>query len=120
MSLKGFIKDKIFLTILLVIGVGTTEIFLIPYRFGSFIKIYLPITIFILYIIGLSAEYFTKRNFYKNIFGSLEDLDEKYLISEIIETPNFTEGRLLKEVLEDVDKSMCENVNKYKFMRRRL
>jgi len=50
----------------------------------------------------------------------MEALDEKYLISEIIDTPNFMEGKLLKNVLEETNKSMCENVNKYKFMRRRL
>lgn len=120
MSFKSFIKDKIFLINLLIIGVGTTEIFLIPYRFGVFIKLYLPIAIFTLYIIGLSVEYFTKRNFYEKIFANLECLEEKYLISEIIKTPNFMEGILLKEVLEDVDKSIHENVNKYKYMRRRL
>ena len=120
MNLKNFIKDKIVLTLLLLFGILTIEIFLIPYRFGNFIKLYIPITIFLLYFLELTFEYFTKRNFYKNMLNNMEVLDEKYLISEIIETPNFIEGKLLKNVLEETNKSMCENVNKYKFMRRRL
>lgn len=46
----------------------------------------------------------------------LEELDEKYLITEIIKTPNFLEGQIFKNSLEQIDKSMLENVNKYKYM----
>lgn len=120
MSFKSFIKDKIFLTSLLLFGIITIEILLIPYQLGSFIKLYIPIVILSLYIVGIITEYFTKRNFYKNFLNTLNELDEKYLITEIINEPNFIEGKILKKVLEEIDKSMIENVNKYKYMRRRL
>lgn len=120
MSLKGFIKDKIFLTILLLLGIITIEIFLIPYPYGNFIKLYIPIVISFLYVIGLTTEYFIKRNYYKNLLNIVNELDEKYLITEIINTPNFMEGKILKDLLEEIDKSMVENVNKYKYMRGRL
>ena len=100
MSLKSFVKDKILLTILLLVGIATIEIFLIPYPFGNFIKIYIPIAILILYIIGVSVEYFTKRKFYKDLLDTLGELDEKYLITEIVNSPNFTEGKILKNLLE--------------------
>ena len=44
----------------------------------------------------------------------MEELKEKYLISEIIKTPNFIEGKILKDILQDTGKSMLENVNYYK------
>lgn len=116
MSLKNFIKDKILVTILLIFAIITIEIFLIPYLYGNFIKIYIPVIIFTLYLIGILIEYFTKRSFYKNLSNILNELDEKYLITEIIKSPDFTEGKILKDVLEQVDKSMVENVNKYKYM----
>ena len=37
-TLKEFFKDKVLLTILLVLGIITIEIFLIPYPFGENIK----------------------------------------------------------------------------------
>ena len=46
----------------------------------------------------------------------LEDLKEKYLIAEIIETSNFSESKILKEILQETGKSMLENVNKYKHL----
>lgn len=120
MSLKGFLKDKILLTILLLLGIGTIEIFLLAYPFGNFIKIYIPIVILGLYVIGVSVEYFTKRKFYRNLLNTLREIDEKYLVTEIINTPNFIEGKMLKDILQEIDKSMIENVNKYKYMRSRL
>ena len=44
----------------------------------------------------------------------MDELNEKYLISEIIKTPNFIEGKILKETIQDTGKSMLENVNHYK------
>ena len=46
----------------------------------------------------------------------LDELEEKYLITEIIKNASFIEGQILKEILEEIDKSMSDNVNKYKYM----
>lgn len=115
MNFKSFIKDKILLTVLLLFGIATIEIFLIPYPFVNFIKIYIPVTIIFLYIIGLSIEYFMKLRFYKDLEDTLNNLDDKYLISEIIKEPSFTEGKILKDLLKQINKSMVENVNLYKY-----
>lgn len=115
MNFKSFIKDKILLGFFLLFGIATIEIFLIPYPFGNFIKIYIPVTIIFLYIIGLSIEYFIKRRFYKSLEDTLNNLDDKYLISEIIKVPSFMEGKILKDLLEQINKSMVENVNRYKY-----
>ena len=115
MSFKDFIKDKILLTVLLLFGIATIEIFLIPYPVANFIKIYIPIVIILLYTIGLIVEYFIKQRFYKDLEDTLNNLDDKYLISEIIKAPNFIEGKMLKSILERTGKSMIENVNKYKY-----
>lgn len=120
MNFRSFIKDKFLLTVLIIFGILTIEIFLIPYQFTLFIKLYIPIAILFLYVVGITLEYFSKRKFYNNTLDILNKLDEKYLITEIIKTPDFAEGKILKEFLEEIDKSMLENVNKYKYMRRRL
>lgn len=120
MSIKKFIKDKMLITILILFGIATIEIFLIPYKFSTFIKIYIPTIILGLYLIGSTIEYAIKRSFYNKVFNNLNELDQKYLITEIIKTPDFSDGQILISLLEEIDKSMHENVNKYKYMRRRL
>lgn len=116
MNFKMFFKEKIITILLLLFGLITIEIFLMAYNVGMFIKIYIPFIIMGLYITSIIIEYFKKKKFYDNLLNILEELEEKYLITEIIKTPGFLEGKILKSTLEQTDKSMLENVNKYKYM----
>ena len=116
MRFKVFIKEKLLIITLLFFGIVTIEIFLLAYQVDSFIKIYIPIIILGLYFIAVLYEYFKKKNFYNKLQKILEELDEKYLITEIIENPNFIDGKILKNILEQINKSMLENVNTYKYL----
>ena len=113
MDFKLFFKEKVITILLLLFGIITIEIFLMAYNVGMFIKIYIPLIIMGLYMISIIIEYFKRKKFYDNLLKILEELDEKYLITEIIKTPNFLEGQIFKNSLEQIDKSMLENVNKY-------
>ena len=116
MNFKLFLREKASTIVLLLFGLITIEIFLMAYNVGMFIKIYIPLIIMGLYMISIIIEYFKRKKFYNNLLNMLEELDEKYLITEIIKTPNFLEGQIFKNSLEQIDKSMLENVNKYKYM----
>ena len=116
MNFKLFLREKARTILLLLFGLITIEIFLMAYNVGMFIKIYIPLIIMGLYMISIIIEYFKRKKFYDNLLNMLEELDEKYLITEIIKTPNFLEGQIFKNSLEQIDKSMLENVNKYKYM----
>ncbi len=116
MNFKLFLREKAITILLLLFGIITIEIFLMAYNVGTFIKIYIPLIIIGLYVISIVIEYFKKKKFYDNLLKTLDELEEKYLITEIINTPNFLEGKILKNTLEQIDKSMLENVNKYKYM----
>lgn len=63
-------------------------------------------------------EFLLKRKYYIELQNILEELDEKYLITELIKSPDFIEGQILKEILEQVNKSMTDNVNKYKYIQK--
>ena len=116
MKFKDFIEEKIIQIILLIFALATIEIFLIMYEFAIFIKIYIPIIIFIMYFTGLLIEYLQKNEYYSNINNILDELEDKYLITEIINEPYFIEGKILEDILIQVNKSMIENVNKYKYL----
>lgn len=116
MKFKDFFKDKIITTILLLFAIATIEIFLIAYPIDNFIRIYIPIITLGLYTVGITIEYLVKKQFYTNLITTLEELEDKYLITEIVKCPNFIEGKILNNSLQQIDKSMIENVNKYKYM----
>ena len=116
MNFGVFLKDKILQISLIIFGIATIEIFLLAYPFGNFIKIYIPVVIMGLYLISVIVEYLRKKTYYSNIYNLLDELEEKYLITELIKKTNFVEGKILKEIIEQVNKSMIENVNKYKYL----
>ncbi len=116
MNFISFIKDKILQISLIIFGIITIEIFLLAYPYGNFIRIYIPLSIFTLYFVSIILEYFNKKRYYDNIYRLLSELEERYLITEIIEESNFLEGKILNEILEQVDKSMNDHVNEYKYL----
>ena len=114
MKFKDFIKKKIWLIVLLALAVSSIEILLLAYNILLIIRIYIALIIIFVVTIVLLVEFYKKKNFYNKLKIDLENLNEKYLISEIINTPDFAEGKILKEVIQETGKSMLENVNIYK------
>lgn len=116
MSFKEFISNKKVLIFLIIFFIFTSEILLLPYKISRFIKIYIGVVPVIFTLIAILIEYREKKNFYDELNNSLDELKEKYLISEIIDTPDFIEGKILKNTVKEAGKSMTENVNFYKLM----
>ncbi len=114
MNFKDFIKDKMLLIVLIILALISIEILLLAYHIGIIPKIYIAVIIILPIAISFVVEYKRKQSFYKQIENNMQELKEKYLISEIIKKPDFIEGRILKEILQDMCSSMIENVNYYK------
>ena len=115
MKLIEFVKGKMLYLFLLVIITATIIIFLLPYNVDLVIMIYIALLPIIIYILCCIAENKKKKSYYDLLENNLNKLEEKYLLCEIIPDANFIEGRILKETLQQTNKSMIENVNKYKF-----
>ena len=114
MKYRDFIKDKVILIVTIILALISIEILLLAYPVGIVVKIYITAIIVMVVVISLLLEYKRKQHFYNQLKANMDELKEKYLISEIIKIPNFIEGKILKEVIQDTGKSMLENVNYYK------
>ena len=115
MKFGEFIKEKILLIFLVLFIIASSEILLLPYpQIEIFVRLYIAICPVIIIGIDIVVEYRKKSNFYNELKNNLEKLDTKYLISEIINTPDFIEGKILKNTIQETGKSMLENVNSYK------
>ena len=115
MTFLKFMSEKILTILLIIFSLITIEIFFMTYPLNTFIKIYTPIIIITSYFIGLIYEYNKKKKYYSYLEKMINQLKEKYLITEVIKKPEFIEGKILYETLEQTNKSMHENVNKYKY-----
>lgn len=116
MKFRDFLKEKLYYIILLAFILISSDILLMIYNISLFMVLYITIVPILGFLICLIIEYNIKNSFYKRLEKQMAELDEKYLISEIVQNPNFIEGKILINTIQDLDKSMLENVNKYKHL----
>ncbi len=115
MKFKDFIKDKKIEIILMLFSTMSIEIVLLAYQNQLIVRVYIVASIILSLLISMLIEYYSKKSYYNNLLEKLDELDQKYLLSEVISKANFQDGNLFKEILEETGKSMLENVNKYKY-----
>ena len=111
MRFKDYIKDRLITFVLVLLALVTAEIFLLSYKVDAFILIYIPVVVLLSFAVGSLAEYIKRKRFYDGLYKSLEELDRKYLVNELVSEPDFKEGELLCDVLAETGKSMQENVS---------
>jgi len=115
MKLKDYIKDK-----LKDIFVSCTMILLLILMLMVFkVKISFIIAIIIVIVLSLLFIFFNnfikRKIYYDNFINTLNNIDKKYLISEMITRPNFLEGKILYDSIYAIDKSMNDKINNYKY-----
>lgn len=111
MSLGKYLKEKTLFVVL-------ELLFLMIILFMAYVlhvKQELSITIVVLLVLGngilFLAEYPKRKAFYQNFLLQLEELEQKYLITELINPPEFFEGQILCDSLYEIDKSMQERIH---------
>lgn len=71
--------------------------------------------LYIAFLLALLIDFFRRKWFYDEMLRSLSQLDQKYLLVEMLKNPTFYDGQLLYQVLCDTNKSMIENVRNYEY-----
>ena len=95
---------------------GELEILLIPIINYVYIKIYVAIVPIVLFLIPFFIEYYKKKEYYSEIKARVNELEEKYLITELLPKGDFLDAKINKDNILEIGKSMLENVNKYKYL----
>ncbi len=113
MSIKKYLLDKIPQILITLIGFIITILMLKAFKVETDLIIALIVIFFIVTLFNISFDYFRKYKFYQNLLNTLDNLDKKYLILELITKPDFYEGELFYQALYDINKSMNENVKEY-------
>ncbi|MCW7998976.1 histidine kinase [Clostridium sp. cpc1] len=116
MSIGEFIKDK------MVVIICNMLIFIVIAAIMAAIKVSLIIILsafciwFLPLVSYMSLEFIKYKNYYDEVDSILENLDNKYLLPEIIKEANFIEGEKLNSILKEISRDMHENVKCYKDM----
>ncbi len=113
MNWKTFLKDKqFFLVLFLILNI----LFLFLLRAFHVYKELIYAIFFLLnsfFFLSLTYDYYRKKYFYQQLFFQIKELDQSYLVLEVLQKPNFLEGKLLDQALYEINKSMIENIKKY-------
>ncbi|QZY55167.1 sensor histidine kinase [Crassaminicella profunda] len=114
MKLKDYLKERFSCLLINFIGFFSLVCILLLLDikgnviFSILILWFFPLMSYIL------IEYMKAKKHYNHMEGLLESLDEKYLLSEIMQKPTCLEEKLFYEILRICNKSMHEHVNEYK------
>ena len=113
MKLGEYLLDKTPQIVISIIGYVITIFLLNAFKVGNDLKIAVTIIFIVVLLLNIFIEYLQKHRFYTNLLNTLEILDKKYLILEMINKPNFYEGEIFYQTLYEINKSMIENVKEY-------
>ena len=113
MKFKKYLLDKIIPIIISIVGFIITIFMLNAFKIQNDLKIAITIIFSMVLLFNILYDYLRKYNFYTKLLKTLDSLDKKYLILEMINKPNFYEGELFYQSLYEINKSIIENVKEY-------
>lgn len=114
MKFKDYLKDRLPAYLIYVLALILMLIFMSAFH----IRLQAVVIVCVILLLALvSAElwgFFRKRNYYSKLENCLNELDKKYLISEMADCPDFLDGQILYNTLREANKSMCEHIAEYR------
>lgn len=116
MKTKEFLREKIYLLFIAFLTNLITILFLFAIQVNSEIVLIISLLHWGMIISYLVIEYLRRYAFYKYLQQTLDGLDKKYLLTEIIDEPLFIDGKILYETLRIINKSMADHVNQYRII----
>ena len=113
MKLNRYLKDKLYFIILFITFLSLIILLLVGFKVSLELIIVIISLLVIFAILVLIIEYLKKRSFYNEFVNIVDKLDKKYLVIEMLNSPNFQEGEILYNELFEINKSMLENIKNY-------
>lgn len=114
MNIIEFFRERILFLVINILILIFTGVLLKSLGIDSYPIIFILFINFIGILIFHVYDYIKRRRYYNEVLRNLEALDKKYLISEVIEEPNFIDGKVLYNIIEQTDKSMNDEISKLK------
>lgn len=114
MKLTAFLRDRFPAYLIDLIAWSLAVIFLGAFHCPVQASLIVSAVLLLAVIITEGWEFWRRNRYYSKLLRCLEELDQKYLISETVESPGFLEGEILSEVIREGDRSMCERIAAYR------
>lgn len=115
MSIQSYLKDKalpLFVWLFFVLG---TTLVLYVFALDSGAIGFVCVLLVVGMLLALALDYLRRCNFYATVACTLEQLDDAYLIVELLDRPGFAEGDALYDALAQATKAMNDKIGEYRF-----
>lgn len=111
MKFKFYLKDKVLEVVVFLVSYVLILLFLLAFKVQISLILVLSFIYFLTYVFLFLFSFFRKKSFYDEMLSNVRLLDKAYLVLETINKPNFYEGKIIMDVLYDINKSYLENIN---------
>ena len=113
MKFKNYLKTNVFIILLFVVIIAIIDLMLVTFETNRQAVMGVTATAILGFILYILYHFGRRKKFYNKFLNDLDLLDKKYLITEMVEKPNFYEGEILYDALYEIDKSMAEKIKEY-------
>ena len=113
MRLSEYLKRNVLNVLLFIFIFFVINSILIAFKTSSQAILGVDISLLVGVVFFISYDYGRRKKFYDIFLKNLEHLDKKYLIIEMMDCPNFYDGKILYDSLYEINKSMNEKVKEY-------
>lgn len=110
MSIKRYLKDHEICILIFLICIGITEGIFLLFNLSMTLQIFVLAVLFLGILVAGAYDYNRKKGFYQDLEKKLQKLEEKYLLMEMLEKPEFLEGQILYDVVSEMQKSMNDEI----------
>lgn len=114
MKLSKYLRDKWLSIIVLFVSYFIILGMFLAFRIPKSLVIAVTVVYFLTEICLILIDFFRKKKFYDEFAANTNAMDQKYLVFETLEKPNFYEGEIIYQNLYEINKSMTEKVSDYR------
>lgn len=114
MKLSKYIVDKLFSIIIIMVSYSIIILLLLAFKIPKSLIVSITFIFMIMSVLLLIINFYKKKKFYDELINNISFLDKKYLVLETISKPDFYEGKILFQLIYEINKSMIEYLNKSK------
>lgn len=111
MRFSKYVRDKINFILAFIVYCILVGIYMNAMQVDKNVIVFIVIISTVFFISGFFTSYFIKNRYIRSMEKIMDNLQEKYLISEIIDKPRREENLAYYRILKKANKSMIENVN---------
>ena len=113
MKLKDYFLDRLPLYFIAAAAWGLSVIFLGAFRVAAQAVVIVSVIFLLGLICAEIRELFRRKSYYDKLIKCMDELDRKYLLSEVAERPDFYDGAVFYDVLQDTDRAMYEHIGEF-------